>query len=375
MAGILDKKQRVIDYKLTNNGRSQIQNGDIRYVYATFSDSSIVYNKKEKDLIDSKLDISDESQFLPFEVSTKVNDELNPEFDLKNFMTSDENSFVRIDTTSEEINFSDAIQKIKDSNTIQNNISLSKKLESLKFLDSYSEKEVSSITFSNEDEVKNKSVFSFISNKYNYPTLYNADQEYSELNTLVADKRLSRKTPFKKLIPTNSQGIQLYSEDVYKKYFSDQADEYFLVKDYNKIVEGIVDDDSPEDCVIKTVKSLIDNPKVYKKEYILRDYSNKDVFIFNMYENELNIDGDINEYSINKLSFIDMGDIIDKNDKYRKKRVFLIGKIIKTRNSENVDIDLVYSFNKGVIQKNTRNNQIPLSIYYSFINMFILVLE
>ena len=45
MSGILDRKSRIIDYSLTENGRSQIQTGDIRFVYATASDKSILYEK------------------------------------------------------------------------------------------------------------------------------------------------------------------------------------------------------------------------------------------------------------------------------------------------------------------------------------------
>ena len=46
MSGILNKKNRIIDYKLTENGRKQIQNGDINFKYYTLSDSSIVYHEK-----------------------------------------------------------------------------------------------------------------------------------------------------------------------------------------------------------------------------------------------------------------------------------------------------------------------------------------
>ena len=45
MSGILDKKSRIFDFVITNNGREQIENNDIRYKYASFSDKSIVYTK------------------------------------------------------------------------------------------------------------------------------------------------------------------------------------------------------------------------------------------------------------------------------------------------------------------------------------------
>jgi len=366
MAGILDKKERVIDYKITNNGRSQIQDGDIRYVYATFSDSGIIYNELDKSLTDSKRNISDETQFLPFEVTSKVNDVLNPEFDLKNFLTSNENS----DISEEGITFNDAIQKIKDTEVKNNNVSLSKKLINLKLLDTKSENEFTGIKFANETDVLQNNSFAF-NLKENYPTLYNKNQSYKELSTLIADKRLSNKTPFKRLIPVNNQNVQLYNDNDFKKYYSDQNDEFYVLKEYNNPINEINDEDDIDSSILKTVDALLKDNKVYKKEYVLSEYSREDTFIFNMYEN----DGDIiKNYSINKLSFIDLGEKFDKRTG-KSKRIFLVGKIIKTRNEDDIDVELVYSFNKGVIQKNTNSSQIPLSIYYSFVCMFTLVLE
>lgn len=380
MAGILDKKERVIDYKITVNGRSQIQNGDIRFVYATFSDSSIVYNELDKSSTDSKRRISDELNYLPFEVTSKVNDELNPEFDLTNFIKSSEDAFLRVDSAVNDLTFDNAIQEIKNSEEKNNNVSLSRKLLNLKYLDTQSNFEVEEISFVNQDDIDNKKSFTFYSNQTRYPTLYNSVQDYNELNTLIEDKRLSRKTNFKKLIPISSQNVALYNEDDYKRSFTDQPDEFYVVKDYNKIVNTITDEDSPEDAIAKTIKNFMANPRLYKKEYSLKDFNKNDVFIFNMYEHSLaqegnsNNNGENKKFSINKLSFIDLGEIFDKKEG-KNKRIFLIGKIIKSRNENNIDIDLVFNFNDGVIQKNTINSQIPLSIYYSFINMFTLVLE
>ena len=380
MAGILDKKERVIDYKITANGRSQIQNGDIRFVYATFSDSSIVYNELDKSLTDSKRRISDELNYLPFEVTSKVNDELNPEFDLTNFIKSSEDAFLRVDSAVNDLTFDNAIQEIKNSEEKNNNVSLSRKLLNLKYLDTQSNFEVEKISFVNQDDIDNKKSFTFYSNQTRYPTLYNSVQDYNELNTLIEDKRLSRKTNFKKLVPISSQNVALYDEDDYKRSFTDQPDEFYVVKDYNKIVNTITDEDSPEDAIAKTIKNFMTNPRLYKKEYSLKDFNKNDVFIFNMYEHSLTQEGNSNnngenkKFSINKLSFIDLGEIFDKKEG-KNKRIFLIGKIIKSRNENNIDIDLVFNFNDGVIQRNTINSQIPLSIYYSFINMFTLVLE
>ena len=50
MAGFLDKKKRLIDYKLTEHGRSQLSTGDIRFKYYTFTDRSIVYSEEKSEL-------------------------------------------------------------------------------------------------------------------------------------------------------------------------------------------------------------------------------------------------------------------------------------------------------------------------------------
>ena len=78
MSGILNKKNRIIDYRLTENGRKQIQNGDIKFKYYTLSDSSLVYHQ-DFEAIDNV--ISDSEYFyMPFEVSTDPFQYVNPEF-------------------------------------------------------------------------------------------------------------------------------------------------------------------------------------------------------------------------------------------------------------------------------------------------------
>ena len=47
MSGILDKKQRLIDFILTSDGYKQIENGDLRFVYATLTDNEAIYDLKQ----------------------------------------------------------------------------------------------------------------------------------------------------------------------------------------------------------------------------------------------------------------------------------------------------------------------------------------
>ena len=76
--------------------------------------------------------------------------------------------------------------------------------------------------------------------------------------------------------------------------------------------------------------------------------------------------------SSEKLSFIELGSFFSK--KNISKQVFLIGKLINTKN-ENSDLDEIYNLNEGVIQKNTPNKNFAVSAYYSFVCMFTIVVE
>ena len=88
MSGILDKKSRIIDFVITENGRSQIEDGDIRYKFATFSDSSMIYTKNHEVSQLNKSEISNaEFDYIPLEANAKVNSTINPEFDLGKFFT------------------------------------------------------------------------------------------------------------------------------------------------------------------------------------------------------------------------------------------------------------------------------------------------
>ena len=189
MAGILNKKSRFLDYVLTENGRSQIQNNDIRFYYATFSDRSIVYKEKELLDLNSKVKISDELCYLPFESDTVVNDDINPEFSLKNFMGYNNDSIK--DLTVEGLNFSDAIVDV------ENNISIGQNLLNLKYIESRVAKKTEGLNFVDEESVNNNNKFRILNSSRKYPTTITKNSlNLSNLPTLCLDKRLSHKSNF-----------------------------------------------------------------------------------------------------------------------------------------------------------------------------------
>jgi len=70
VAGILDKKQRILDFIITEEGRNQAANGELRVHYASFSDSGVFYTEKSGSIAD------DITNRLQFEVNVKPQDAL-----------------------------------------------------------------------------------------------------------------------------------------------------------------------------------------------------------------------------------------------------------------------------------------------------------
>jgi len=81
MAGFLDKKKRLIDYKLSEAGREKLSTGNLDFAYYTFSDRSIVYSQN---LTGSNGSIKSDSleSFVPFEADSHFKLKLNPDFSL-----------------------------------------------------------------------------------------------------------------------------------------------------------------------------------------------------------------------------------------------------------------------------------------------------
>ena len=70
MSGILDKKNRILDFIITEEGRNQAANGELRVHFASFSDSGAFYTEKSGSYAE---DITDRIQF---EVNMRPQDSL-----------------------------------------------------------------------------------------------------------------------------------------------------------------------------------------------------------------------------------------------------------------------------------------------------------
>lgn len=70
MAGILDPKTRVMDFILTDEGRRQVRDGDLRISFASFSDLGTFYSEEDSGVA------SDASSRIYFEASSRYQDRI-----------------------------------------------------------------------------------------------------------------------------------------------------------------------------------------------------------------------------------------------------------------------------------------------------------
>lgn len=356
MSGILNKKSRIIDFVITENGRSQIQNGDIRYKYATISDKSIIYTK-DHDL--SKLKKSDVSKaeidYIPLETNTKVNDLINPEFDIKEYFLNNNNVISR---NTKNISFDDKVEEYFT------NFSLGQNLKNLKYLTTKSFVNNSvDIKFIDNGFLNNTLNFN---NVNTYDTVRETKLNKEDLKTIALDKRFSHKKNFMLMPPINNDGIEIYERENFKNI--DDLDEEnsvgFLLTSYKSLDTSNFQ--SREEEILSLVRSLNNNQNIQKKVYEVEKISDFNGLLFEMHEK------DDNSETLQKLHFIKIGKFYDKST-LTVKKVYLVGKIINTRDDAS-DLDVLFNFNNGQVNLEG-NNTFALSAYFSFICMFTIVIE
>lgn len=363
MSGILDKKQRIIDFVITNNGRSQIEDGDIRYKFATFSDRSILYTKNHELSKTNKSNISDsEFHYLPLEASTKVNDEINPEFDLGKFFSYTNSNILNSQEVANSTNFSTSVD------TLLTSQSLGSSLKSMQILTTRNQiNSNTAISFIDNGEVNNEIDFNNRVNTYKTISSYSVNKE--NLPVIALDKRFSHKRNFKVLIPKDISGRNLYDLDEFQNI--DKLDDFnstgYLFTSYStsrRQEDNIVKTREKE--ILEIVKSLESDTNIHKKVYELKDNTDENTFIFELHEARLETN------DLEKLSFVKIGNFYDRESSSTKK-VYLIGKIINTRENSD-DLNTLFNFNDGKVNLKSKS-AFTLSAYYSFVTLFTLVIE
>lgn len=368
MAGILDKKSRILDFVITQNGRSQIENGDIRYKYATLSDKSIIYTRNHDSSNAKKFDVSNsEKEYFPFEISHKGNDEINPEFDLRKYFLGTKVNPNDGKEIENGFNFDDSV------NTYINDFTLSSYLKNLKFLKTKNLlNDDKKISFFNEGTI-NKN-FDFNDEVLKYSTIKSIDTNKKSLPVIALDKRFSHKKNFKVMIPKDISGNDLYEKSNFKNIdeLEDNNAVGFLFPTYK--LKSSKDFENREEEIIYLLKDLEKNKEIHKKEFILLNPSDFDSFVFEMHEvhETKNENNEVIKAEIEKMHFVKIGEFYDKQNVSTKK-VYLIGKFFNTR-EDTKDLDVLFNFNNGQVNLENKSN-FSLSAFFSFVCLFTLVIE
>ena len=335
MSGFLNKKNRLLDYKLIEDGRSQLASGDIRFKYYTFSDRSIVYESKTA--VNGQKVSDSEFYYLPFEVTTDPGLQTNPEYFLSSKLTYDNpiNNFFSVNQAQSLTVNSLASRKFLIDKTITN----------------------SKGNFESEfvfDELTIKSEFDFYDSiiTRKYPTIKVLNETIENIEKIEEDQRFDEILKFKKMVPLNQDGTPLIESALELENNTKSIFKSFDVK--NTILES----DSRSQVISKTIHTLEKerSKKFHYLRYVLDSSTLKsdDVFHFEMHE--------VVSGNLNKLPFINLGKIFDKN-RNRFINVFLVGKFIVDRNLEE-------KFN---IENRTGGRKSIVN--YKFVNMFTVVVE
>ena len=368
MAGILDKKSRIFDYVITDNGRSQIENNDIRYKYATLSDKSIIYTKDYDLSALKKADVSDaEFNYIPLEITTKGNTEINPEFDLRKYFFGSNINLDIDDINQNRITVDASIE------TYLSDYSLSSHLQNLKYLKTKSVLNPNvSIKFFDTLTI-NKS-FDFNNQILRYSTIKNVVAKKQNLPVIALDRRFSHKNNFKYLPPKTMSGEDLYEKSNFKKIEALNEDNTigYIFPTYKMIQKDETKNREKE--IIEILKNLEKNTQVHKKEFILENQSESDNFLFEMHEviEKFDENGDLTKLNLEKLHYVKLGEFYDKTTA-KTRKVYLIGKFFNTRDNAE-DLDVLFSFNDGSTNLDNKNI-FTFNAYFSFVCLFTLVIE
>jgi hypothetical protein len=406
MSGILNKKQRIMDFSLTRNGYEQTQNGDLRIKYATFTDKDAVYEASE-----NTIDISDTSVMpFNFEIFNTYSDDISPEIDLNSYVfDSDINNNIRLSTDYDKsfirVNngyISSSIENLASVfDKIVNTVSSSLEKQSIILSDNFvnidfSTKERSGVDIkiskindeqtinSIESIIKlnnlNNNLLSNINNK-NYFTMQDGNTFIND-KSLIEDSRFINKLPYRFLPPDNMNIGAISKNDKIFNFYNMNEDKRDLSKIINKTIKNIVSSsidvselntaiaNNSDQSIIRSISNL---EKLSSKRYneIINDNRistfelefekiEKDApFIIQLYETNDTVS------SINKLVCVDHGEIFS-NEKNKFMQVFSFGKIFHT----NIDVDIKYQLNN-----NSFNDDYINSDNYLFVNMFTIVLE
>lgn len=395
MSGILDKKQRLVDFILTSDGYSQIENGDLRFVYASLTDKDAIYDRKQNEFNVADLD----AMTFSFEANSNFFDKLNVEIDLKqnaNFELRTEIDGQYINLFNNEYQTSltfpptvvfDKIANSFAENLINQKIILTDSFFNLNYVTQVNNEislyvsKINNETINlNDSRNTNNSQIDIglnIDNLRNYHTLVNSNSLNLSKTSMIEDDRFQKKLNYlflppanmnKDVITKNNKINNFYNlvEDkrnihkiIFKNFKTSNNIESAILENFNKI------NDTVDNIILESIKILRDKDNNFDISKLEISFENQE------YDTEfvLNLSELLNHSTLgvnfNKLLFINHGEIFD-TELQKNVQVYSAGKLITSKTQIDLDTN---SFN------NIDNGQYIIEDNYLFINLFTIVIE
>lgn len=392
MSGILDKKQRLIDFILTSDGYKQIENGDLRFVYATLTDNEAIYDLKQGEY--NVADLNAMPFF--FEANSNFFDKLNVEIDLRqsaNFELRTEIDGQYIDLRNNEYQNTltkpittifDKITTSLTDNLVNQNIILTDNAFNLDYVTQRNHEislyvsKINDSSISLTNTINNNNDFTIklnsISNITDYFTLVNENSLNLSKTSMLEDDRFQNKLNYLFLPPTNMNlDVITKNNKIANSYnlAQDLRKKHKIIFKNLKSTKDIMSEElknfkdftgSSDEAILEAIK-LLENPElqIAKVEFMFENQEFDSEFILNLVELNTSNNGSI----FNKLLFVNHGEIFDKI-KQKNVQVYSVGKLYSSK----TEIDLDNNFDN-----NLKNGEYIIEDNYLFTTLFTIIVE
>lgn len=392
MSGILDKKQRLIDFILTSDGYKQIENGDLRFVYATLTDNEAIYDLKQGEY--NVADLNAMPFF--FEANSNFFDKLNVEIDLRqsaNFELRTEIDGQYIDLRNNEYQNTltkpittifDKITTSLTDNLVNQNIILTDNAFNLDYVTQRNHEislyvsKINDSSISLTNTINNNNDFTIklnsISNITDYFTLVNENSLNLSKTSMLEDDRFQNKLNYLFLPPTNMNlDVITKNNKIANSYnlAQDLRKKHKIIFKNLKSTKDIMSEElknfkdftgSSDEAILEAIK-LLENPElqIANVEFMFENQEFDSEFILNLVELNTSNNGSI----FNKLLFVNHGEIFDKI-KQKNVQVYSVGKLYSSK----TEIDLDNNFDN-----NLKNGEYIIEDNYLFTTLFTIIVE
>ncbi len=392
MSGILDKKQRLIDFILTSDGYKQIENGDLRFVYATLTDNEAIYDLKQGEY--NVADLNAMPFF--FEANSNFFDKLNAEIDLRqsaNFELRTEIDGQYIDLRNNEYQNTltkpittifDKITTSLTDNLVNQNIILTDNAFNLDYVTQRNHEislyvsKINDSSISLTNTINNNNDFTIklnsISNITDYFTLVNENSLNLSKTSMLEDDRFQNKLNYLFLPPTNMNlDVITKNNKIANSYnlAQDLRKKHKIIFKNLKSTKDIMSEElknfkdftgSSDEAILEAIK-LLENPElqIANVEFMFENQEFDSEFILNLVELNTSNNGSI----FNKLLFVNHGEIFDKI-KQKNVQVYSVGKLYSSK----TEIDLDNNFDN-----NLKNGEYIIEDNYLFTTLFTIIVE